>query len=218
MGRFGQRIHQDYTQSTINIDTICDVLTTTQHNAGVTPTLEIAYLNETTGEKFRRFQRRSPEDEEAYEQAKASGNRPSFLPDEEENEPVKKKSHSQESGKGKRLSRFKTGTFDVIVEGEDEEDDLYVCEYCSALGYRRKYIPTICDSCDKCLDGCRQYRDGSCEGCSFSRHRDGVPYSEKLSEDELLSSDDLQKLNHVQCDNCMGERKSFNHTVMFTNK
>ena len=61
----------DFSSSMINIDTVMDSIVAAQKQAGKEPTLEIAVVDRYTGKKYRRFQKRSKEEEEAYQNSKA---------------------------------------------------------------------------------------------------------------------------------------------------
>lgn len=189
--------------SCVNIDAMCDAMIATQVEHGKTPTMEVAYRDEVTGKKFRRFQERSKEEEEYYQSAVAHNHRqtPYAL--------VGLEPKVVDKPKGPQvLSRFKTGTFEVIID--DDDDGLYICEYCNKLGYRQKFIQAICDSCDDCTE-CSQRLHDECSGCSYSRHRTGVCYSQQLSESELLTADDIEKFKDVESNNVSDTRKSWKH-------
>lgn len=91
-------------------------------------------------------------------------------------------------------------TFD---ESDDEfisdDDELYLCEYCSSLGYNKKYMPETCDTCTKC-ECCAEYEDGDCDGCGYSTALDGRYYREKIAESELFSDDELEKFRSIDPD------------------
>lgn len=77
---------------------------------------------------------------------------------------------------------------------DDDDDDIYVCESCSELGSRQKYDPAICDACNVC-QMCNEYNNGDCDGCSYSCHRDGQFYRDKIPESEIISERDIELFN-----------------------
>ena len=85
------------------------------------------------------------------------------------------------------------------VDDEDpfgDDDDVYTCDFCSALGYDNAYTPEVCNSCRKC-ESCEQYATGECEGCGYSVYVDGKYYSEKIPESELFNEDELKKFDSL---------------------
>lgn len=88
---------------------------------------------------------------------------------------------------------------------DDEEDSEYICEWCDALGYKRKYKPEVCDNCSRC-ESCQEYDDEECSGCSYSRFRDGSYYRDKLSDEDLFSKEDLDILGEIKLDKKGGQR------------
>lgn len=73
-----------------------------------------------------------------------------------------------------------------------DDDEVYTCDYCSALGYTNDYSPETCNTCRKC-ETCELYGNGECEGCGYSVYVDGKYYSEKIPESELFNEDELKK-------------------------
>lgn len=73
------------------------------------------------------------------------------------------------------------GKFSDFMSPELEEDDdgIYVCEYCTELGYKKEYTPYLCDECVAC-ETCSELESGDCSGCTFSSYRTGRLYSEEL--------------------------------------
>ena len=115
----------------------------------------------------------------------------------EEKKVVKKEETKEKKPCGKGC-----GLFDVLMghysDGEDDdEDDFYLCELCSALsGYEKKYDASICDSCDQC-EYCDQYINEECSGCSYSTFRDGEYYRDKVDASEIIGSEDLDVLTEA---------------------
>lgn len=91
-----------------------------------------------------------------------------------------------------KVTNLMAGKF---VDDEDE-DDLYVCEYCTAIGYSEKYQSDLCDDCT-CCETCSEYIDGDCDGCSYSVFRDGEYYYTKLGIEQLLCAEDLDIINSI---------------------
>lgn len=105
-----------------------------------------------------------------------------------------KENSDSENTRKRRLSLFERG-FDNFYNGifgdeDDDDNDEYVCEYCTDLGYTGKYKSYICDNCCKC-EGCSEFMNGTCDGCSYSRTRTGVLYSETLGLDQIVDPEDL---------------------------
>lgn len=100
---------------------------------------------------------------------------------------------------------FKMQGISVDDEYDSDEDDFFVCDICTALGYRRQYKPDICDSCKRC-ESCRMYLDDDCSGCSYSTYRDGEFYRNKLSDSELFSEYDLEVFESMKLDEKGGTR------------
>lgn len=172
---YGQ-VSQNYDMSghLINIDTILDSIVDAEKEHGQEPSVELAVYDRSTGNKYRRFQKRSPEEEEAMERSRKANN--------PERETTK-------------ISRDGTPV-------HDPEDDLYICEYCgklrTPLGKKYpKYDMVVCDSCQECL-GCVEFAEYECSGCSYSRFREGVPYSELVSLNDTLSEHDMQVIMEVE--------------------
>ena len=175
----------DFSSSMINIDTVMDSIVAAQKQAGKEPTLEIAVIDRYTGKKYRRFQKRSKEEEEAYQNSKAV-----FVD--------KRDSGPAISPEGD-------------VKEEDDNDGLYICEYCSHLkcplgSTVPKYDSSICDSCTECAE-CVEFAEYECSGCSYSRYREGVPYSELVSADKILSAHDMDVFEKIERSRLTGKQE-----------
>lgn len=208
----------DYTSSKVNIDTLCDVLVSTQIEMGQTPTLKKAEYDN-LGKKIRRFKRdvdnnvidtrtnSSISDEKTKPMVKSisstknetksntskcndcSSCNSNCSKSEKHEEPiVKKKKGLFERG----FNNFFAGIYE-----DDDDDDTYICEYCTELGYSGKYKAYICDNCTKC-EGCAEYSSGTCDGCTYSAIREGKPYSETLPISEILDESDLEIINNIK--------------------
>lgn len=106
---------------------------------------------------------------------------------------------SEVNGCPKRQSALKAGDFSMTMRMgmvDDDDDGIYVCDYCQVLGYSKKYKPEICDSCKVC-ESCAEYDDDECSGCSYSIYRDGTFYRDKLSDEDLFSQEDLKIINSI---------------------
>lgn len=163
----GDVIGRDLTEHWYNIDTIFDAIVEEETVRGKEPTLELAVYDLDSGEKYHRFRRRSEEEEERYQLAKGT--------------PTEKKKEKPISESGKEEWEE--------VHGKKEEPQIYLCEWCSKLGYQKKYNPEICDSCDTCAS-CAEYEHYECSACSYSRYRTGRPYSESVPMEDILSKGD----------------------------
>ena len=166
----------NFTNSMINIDSVMDSIVAAQKAAGEEPTMEIAVVDRFTGKKYRRFQKRSAKEEESYQESKrmlstmTRPEEPKISPDGE-------------------------------VKEEDENDGLYICEYCTKLKCPLgqvvpKYDSSICDNCTECAE-CVEFAEYECSGCSYSRYREGVPYSELVSADKVLTDHDMETFKEI---------------------
>lgn len=165
---------RDLSEHWYNIDTIFDAIVEEESLRGKEPSLELAVFDVDTGEKYRRFQKRSEEEEERYQLSKGTTERKS------ETTPI------SESGKAEWDAAHKK-----------EEEQIYLCEWCSKLGYQKKYNPELCDTCDICAS-CNEFEHYECSGCSYSRYRTGKPYSEMVSIDNLLSEEDQKVFSAIR--------------------
>lgn len=177
----GAKTSSDYTQSFLNIDTLCTVYSETQKSLGQTPIFK---------------ERKSPEDES-------------------DSDKVKSESVVEETGKcnnecstcaKKKYDLALTGQFsEGLYDTDDDDDVVYICEFCNSLGYSKKYRPEICDTCKQC-EPCVQYESGECSGCGYSTYRDGQYYRDKLKEEDLFSESDLEVFRSFELDKQGGER------------
>lgn len=101
------------------------------------------------------------------------------------------------------------GLFEDESSVEEDDSEVYICEFCTALGYGKKYKPDLCDNCIQC-ESCSQYLD-ECSGCGYSRWRDGTYYRDKLPEEELFSQEDLDIFRSIELDKTGGERIERSH-------
>lgn len=146
-----------------NIDAIIDTLLDAQKEAGLETHMREVLFDPSTNERINRFHRarleREGVDLSAYGNSVNGGCA----------------GCSKDCGK-KTLSNIERGVF-VYNEDDlfDDTDDLYICEFCTGIGFDQKYKPEICDQCEECLT-CRQYINGECDGCGYSTAYNGTRY------------------------------------------
>ena len=208
----GKKIDYSSMTSCPNVDTMCDVLVSTQKQQDVSTSLQQAEYDN-TGKKISRYRRTidgkivdtrtgeivNTDKVRPFPIVKASSSiQKSYSPkkdivkkDNAESPKPIKKEQDNTSIFEKGFESFYNGIFGN--EDGDDDDDTYVCEYCSNLGYSGKYKAHICDNCTKC-EGCSDFINGSCDGCTFSKTRTGQLYSETLGLDQIVDPDDLEIL------------------------
>ena len=197
-----------------NVDTMCDVLVATQQEMNQTPSMQEAEYDK-CGTKIRRFKRTydgrvldtrtgeifGPDDERDFPVIpRTGGNDPQKVRVMKSEStcsktcPIKEKAEKEK----KRVGLFERGFVNfyngVFGDEEGDDNDEYICEYCTDLGYGSKYKAYLCDNCTKC-ETCSEFSNGSCDGCSYSRTRTGRLYSESLSVDQIVDADDLEIIN-----------------------
>ena len=59
------------------------------------------------------------------------------------------------------------------------------------------FISANIDSCTECAE-CVEFAEYECSGCSYSRYREGVPYSELASADKVLSAHDMDVFEKIE--------------------
>lgn len=208
----GRKIDYTSMSKLPNIDTMCDVLSATQVEMGIDPYMkEAAYGRD--GKKITRFRRcvsgevidnrtgkpldknvprnvpvvvRDKNDSERIRTVKHNSSMEPEMKTDTTPKPDKKKKSLREMG----FDEFYNRLFGVV---EDDDNDEYICDYCTELGYNQKYKPYICDNCTKC-ESCSEFLNGSCDGCTYSKTRTGRLYSESLTKDQIVDSDDLDIL------------------------
>lgn len=207
----GRKIDYSSMGACPNVDTMCDVLTNTQTQQDVPVTLQQAEYDN-TGNKISRYRRMLD--------GRIVDTRTGEIVDNNKERPfpvVKPSSSIQKSYSTKKdiakekvddpkpikkeqkylplvergFENFYNGVFGN--EDGDDDDDTYVCEYCTNLGYSGKYKAHICDNCTKC-EGCSDFINGHCDGCTFSKTRTGQLYSETLGLNQIVDPDDLEIL------------------------
>lgn len=161
---FNMKSGIDITHNFLNIDSLCDVLVTTQKSNG-----------ETTS-----FRQKTYDEDDEPQKPKTS---------KEHDCHACGKSCRKEEEDNPNRNRF-IGLLEDD-DDEDDEDDFYLCEYCDSLGYRQKYDASRCDTCSVC-ESCDEYEEGECSGCSYSIYRDGSYYRDRVNADDLMESDDTK--------------------------
>lgn len=145
-----------------NIDKAIDMLISVQKENGIESHMRKALFDPTTKARINRFQRARLE-----------------------KDGVDLKPYGLEGCKGcsggcgkEKVSNISRGVFVYSEEDlcdDDDDDGLYICEYCTQIGYDGAYKPECCDICDSCED-CREYRNNECDGCGYSRTYNGTSY------------------------------------------
>ena len=179
----------DMTESNINIDAMLDVYVNAQKDAGIDPGLEECELEV---DKRGSIVRKKPKLDE---------------------EPVKDKPKCSSCGSCKseksnkpelpwymvnRLGLFEDSMSPEIDDGDDD-DETYICEYCTDIGYKKEYKPYMCDTCDVCST-CPEYENNDCSGCGYSIYRTGRLYSQELAnrgEEIPLDADEKEIIDYV---------------------
>lgn len=170
---FGGVSSEDFSKNYFNIDTMIDIVNSTQKSIGQSPCFTEKQSPNIVGDK--KETKPEPKKQEQHDCSKCSKQCP-------QKPTVNSKLE---------LREFETDEYDNFT------DELYICEYCSALGYNAKYIPEICDTCTKC-ECCEEYLNEDCEGCGYSVYPDGRYYSEKIPESELFDEEELKKFDQIQ--------------------
>lgn len=220
----GRKIDYSSLSSCPNVDTMCDVLVTTQNQQEVSTSLKQAEYDN-SGNKIPRYRRVVDGkiiDTRTGEVVDTSKERP--FPIVKSSSSVQKsyspkktvvdetiEAPKAEKKEPKYVPLFERG-FENFYNGifgteDDDDDDTYVCEYCTNLGYSGKYKAHICDNCTKC-EGCSDFINGNCDGCSFSKTRTGQLYSETLGLDQIVDPDDLEILEESK-NNYESRRRKF---------
>lgn len=180
----------DFSDSTaINIDSVMDAVVKSRMESNVGGAPEEAVIDDQTGRRYRRFQKRSKQEELIYQSLK------------------KERESSSLVGTGKsngfNLGSIQgLGVLERTLHGNDDEYDsapTFICTFCSKLSRGRKYNPVTCDSCTECLS-CNQFARKECSGCEYSRWREGIPYGQLIGQKCTMNNEDLAILNEVMED------------------
>lgn len=106
----------------------------------------------------------------------------------------------------------KLGKFGDLMSPEiangDDDDDTYICEYCSEIGCTKEFSPHLCETCTAC-ESCTEFDTGECSGCTYSSYRTGRPYSVELKDKGLdmpMSEDDAELLDILTIEDEVNER------------
>lgn len=171
-----------------NIDTYIDMIRNAQRDSGITPTMQEALYDPVTKRRINIFERERLEEKGVdltkYGNARSSGC-----------------TGCNKCKDGERkISNIERGIF-VYNEDDlvDESDELYVCEYCTKIGYDSSYKPDVCDTCDDC-EGCTEYISGECDGCGYSAtYNGGCSYGEINSDNDYqMNTEDSQLINEIE--------------------
>lgn len=181
-------IGKEFDTRSKNIDTFMDMISSAQRDNGIKPTMQEALFDPVTKRRINVFERARLEKEgvdlSKYGNSKKSGC-----------------SGCHKCDKGEKpMSNIERGVF-VYNEDDliDESDDMYICEYCTKIGYDNAYKPDICDVCDDC-EGCTEYLSGECDGCGYSTtYNGGCSYGESNVEAEYqMNSEDSQLIDEIE--------------------
>lgn len=191
----------DLTESSVNIDSLLDVYVETQKANGVDPGFEESVIEVTSSGSF----------------VKVKSDEPSRDEPKQKETPCKKCGGGESCGnecKEEKSDKYKLpeymvnkmGLFDndmspEIYDGE-EDDDAYICEYCTELGYRKEYKSYICDMCRVC-ETCPEFENDECSGCTFSSYRTGQLYSDVLrnsGDNSYLEDDEKEIIDGIKGD------------------
>lgn len=104
------------------------------------------------------------------------------------------------------------------ITNKDDDDDTYICEYCSEIGCTKEFSPHLCETCTAC-ESCTEFDTGECSGCTYSSYRTGRPYSVELKDrglDMPMSEDDAELLDILTIEDEVNERMPIDNkfTVM----
>lgn len=181
----------DVTADGINIDSMLDVYVNAQKEAGMDPGLEECEFEiSNKGDIIRKKPIVDKEDEPEQKKCPGSCNK------------CGKDSKEKDDDKGFEMPWYfknKLGLFEDSMSSEietnDEDDEVYVCEYCSDIGYKKEYKPYLCDTCNVC-ETCPEYSSEECSGCEYSVYRTGRTYAQELSDrgEDVPLDDDEQTL------------------------
>lgn len=162
-----------------NIDRAIDMLLAVQKENGIESNMQKALFNPTTKARVNRFQRARLE-----------------------KDGVDLKPYGLDSCNGcgkcekEKISNIKRGVFvfdDEDLYDDEDSEEPYICEYCTHVGYDDAYKPECCDICDDC-ETCREYINGECDGCGYSRTFNGTSYgftSEQTVTDTMNTEDSM---------------------------
>lgn len=178
----------DISQSAVvSIDSILDEVNEARRSAGLQGGPELAVFDKDSGKKFRRFQKRSDEEEASYREAI------------NERRGAEIRKGQRRTGQTGLVSIRGWQAYDKLMNDTGDDYDnapTYICEYCSKIGRNRRYNAIICDNCSECVN-CEQFLRKECSGCEYSRWREGVPYGQLNKEAVSISTNDSLIINDV---------------------
>ena len=181
----------DLTETNVNIDALLDVFVETQKANGMDPMMEECEFDIDNDGKITKVQTKK---EDKKESAHCSGNCDGGCS--HHCHPEKKS--SEDGGipwyMQNRLGLFEDSMSPELEDQLEDDDDIYVCEYCSDIGYKKEYKSYLCDTCNVC-ETCPEFENEECSGCTFSMYRTGRPYSAELaSRGEEVALEDDERL------------------------
>lgn len=180
---FGGSHLTDFNNNFTNIDTLLEAITKMQELEGIEPTFKESEYYKTK------------KDPDKDEKSKCSHNCKACNA---------KCSNRDENIKERNGGRF-LQPFSTFEVEDDNDGEVYVCEYCDVPGYSRRYKPETCDSCTIC-ESCNEYVNDECSGCEYSPIRDGIYYRDKLPENAFIADEELSVLNNLEYGKEGGER------------
>lgn len=181
-------IGRNFDQRSKNIDGLFDMLTEVQKKNGIEPTMTEALFDPVTKERINVFKRKKLEASGVDLSKYGEGNT---------------KCKSCNKCEEKKMSNIERGVFvyneDDLVD--EEEGGIYVCEYCTHIGYDNAYRPEVCDMCDSCEE-CMDYINGECDGCEYSAtFNSGRSYGELSTDTKItLNTEDESLIEEVKED------------------
>lgn len=228
----GRKVDYSSMSNLPNVDTLCDVLSVTQTEMGLESQMKEAEYDK-VGKRISRYKRNEDGnvvDNRTGEVITFQEREFPILPRTGETSNYKsvvrivsKQPEKSVSDKDDKSEKKKQGIvdlgfsewFDRRIGGytDDDDSDEYICEWCTELGYSGKYKAHICDNCTKC-ETCSEFENGKCDGCTYSKSRTGKLYSETLSVDEIVDSDDLKIIQDITKDKETTRRKLGNFTIL----
>ena len=175
------RNNYDITADGINIDSMLDVYVNTQKESGIDPGLEECEFEVSNkGDIIRKKpivdDEPTKEQEKKEDGEKCSGNCKSCHCDGEDKSDKFEKPWYLKN----KLGLFED-SMSPEIEDDEDDDETYVCEYCSDVGYKKEYKSYLCDTCNVC-ETCTEYANEECSGCGYSVYRTGRTYSQEMAD------------------------------------
>lgn len=180
----------DLTETNVNIDALLDVYVETQKANGMDPKMEECEFDIDVDGKITKIPITEKEDKK--KESSCSGNCKdggcSHCHPKEDNS---KKGTDTPWYMQNRLGLFEDAMSPELEDQLDDEDSVYVCEYCTDIGYKKDYKSYLCDTCNVC-ESCAEFENEECSGCTYSIYRTGRLYSAELADngEEVLPEED----------------------------